>query len=534
MKKLYHSAIQSKWVEAMRLTLVFAAVLTVVVSASFGIAHAQDASVDQLALEVNQTKVKTNDNNSRIQALETKDVVHEKELILQLEKIDGNVKKHQVKDILDVVQDTKLKEALEHRKVIELKQVADKLIIDDNKVKIEAAVLERVDIKKKQVDNKLIIDDNKAKTDTAILEREVLKSKDIELQAEASVTKSKADQNESDIQNLKGGLPVEVEARIAADSDLQSQIDNIELVPGPPGPQGPQGPIGPEGQGQTINLTIDPTQFPGIEAQDFNALFPDAVLNMATLEMSDLGTSCKVIVINGPATEIQVVEGYGGTGNHFDHSGLSQELPFVIEIPPSADCHDELLLYFDSYVDYPSAISLIVKNSENAESFRWNFSDFEPAGYTAGLEGTRFNFTQKNIPDNTNHIAKNPEYGSNVYSNNPLTDKLLEVSGRPSVFPAVIEEAERSLILVYDYVEGNDVWVWMKEVVEYGTTTSSLLKNDVSVVTLDGDGGEISRDYYYGCFPKKYEQYTGFTQDIQTKARVILNCDYRVLGESGT
>jgi len=65
-----------------------------------------------------------------------------------------------------------------------------------------------------------------------------------ELQTDVSSTKSKADKNKADIENLKGGLPAEVAARKAADTDLQNQLNNIQLTPGPPGPEGPAGPPG--------------------------------------------------------------------------------------------------------------------------------------------------------------------------------------------------------------------------------------------------------------------------------------------------
>ena len=61
------------------------------------------------------------------------------------------------------------------------------------------------------------------------------------IQDEATTAKNKANQNATEIQNMKGGLPAESAARIAADDDLQNQIDNIQLIPGPPGPPGPQG-----------------------------------------------------------------------------------------------------------------------------------------------------------------------------------------------------------------------------------------------------------------------------------------------------
>lgn len=61
------------------------------------------------------------------------------------------------------------------------------------------------------------------------------------IDSKASQAKSKSDQNASEIESLKGGLPAEREARIAADNNLQLQIDNIELTPGPKGDKGDPG-----------------------------------------------------------------------------------------------------------------------------------------------------------------------------------------------------------------------------------------------------------------------------------------------------
>jgi len=77
-----------------------------------------------------------------------------------------------------------------------------------------------------------------------------------ELQTDVSATKGKADANAAAIQSMKGGLPAEQAAREAADADLQTQINNIQLTPGPQGEQGipgvagstgPQGIQGPKG-----------------------------------------------------------------------------------------------------------------------------------------------------------------------------------------------------------------------------------------------------------------------------------------------
>jgi hypothetical protein len=58
---------------------------------------------------------------------------------------------------------------------------------------------------------------------------------------------------------LLEALNAEEAARIAADADLQDQIDNIELTPGPQGPQGETGPQGPQG----IQGPIGPQGPPG-------------------------------------------------------------------------------------------------------------------------------------------------------------------------------------------------------------------------------------------------------------------------------
>ncbi len=61
------------------------------------------------------------------------------------------------------------------------------------------------------------------------------------------------------LDDLQTQLGAEETARIAADNNLQSQMDNIELTPGPLGPVGPVGPAGPSGafgdyQSRQINV----------------------------------------------------------------------------------------------------------------------------------------------------------------------------------------------------------------------------------------------------------------------------------------
>jgi len=50
------------------------------------------------------------------------------------------------------------------------------------------------------------------------------------------------------LDDLHEQIVQEISDRIAADQDLQNQIDTVELIEGPPGPQGEPGPEGPQGE----------------------------------------------------------------------------------------------------------------------------------------------------------------------------------------------------------------------------------------------------------------------------------------------
>lgn len=98
------------------------------------------------------------------------------------------------------------------------------------------------------------------------------------------------------------------------------------------------------------------------------------------------------------------------------------------------------------------------------------------------------------------------------------------VSGVAGYFPAVEERTDRTLTLVYNYIEGGGLWDWVVTIAEYGTTNQG--KKDIIITTLDENLAELSTENYHRCFPVRYEQFTGFAQDIQTKERVIIHCGY--------
>jgi hypothetical protein len=274
-------------------------------------------------------------------------------------------------------------------------------------------------------------------------------------------------------------------------------------------------------------LTIDPLQFPGLAAQDFGALFPDTVLNTTRLEISGACTG-DVVVINGPAAEIQVLEAFDAHGRHDDQSGLSMELPLVIETIDGAagNCTQELLTeYFDtSALNHDvRALALVIRDSSGVPRIRWEISDFIPVSYLNGVQGRRFTFENSAAPNNATEIERDPITKPFATSFNPDTDFLIDVSGLGTFAAPVSVSSGRILTIELNWPEGS-LWAWVVDAIQQGT--SSAGKRDVALMTLNDAAIPIERVTYHDCFPKKFEQFAGFVQDIQLKERVILNCDY--------
>ena len=85
-----------------------------------------------------------------------------------------------------------------------------------------------------------------------------------------------------------------------------------------------------------------------------------------------------------------------------------------------------------------------------------------------------------------------------------------------------MDDAYARLTLVYDFVEGGQLLRMVHDTVEFGTTI--LGKGDL--ILSDISGGTGAPRVYHGCFAVRYEQFTGFGQDIKLKERVVIDCDY--------
>ena len=301
-------------------------------------------------------------------------------------------------------------------------------------------------------------------------------------------------------------------------------------VAGPPGPKGDTGATGPAGPGRTINLTIDATQFPGIVAQDFVALFPDTLANTTVLDIDGVGSSCRVVIVNGPALEIQVLQ---LASDRFE-SGFAQELPLVFEALPSVggpsgvDCTADLQLWLDTFnsASGPRNVRITVRDQNGATGYRWDLFNYVPSASAPGIEGRRFTLTHSLPPDSIVDLNRDTDWGSQSLFQ--PGDKRVEIDGETTgQYPAVIAETPNGVTLEYGFLEGGTLWNWVRNTIERGSLSE---RRNLSVITVDSAMNEISRMNYFGCFPKRYEQFTGFALTLQGKERVITQCDFRQPG----
>ena len=244
----------------------------------------------------------------------------------------------------------------------------------------------------------------------------------------------------------------------------------------------------------------------------------------AIFEISGVCTA-KFMVVKGPAVEIQVIPGFSGTGVD-DHSGLAAEQPLEIEtipslaVNPGGDCETEMRTWLTRVPD-PRSISILSTDVAGLEKVRLNLYEYQPASEAPGKEGgVRFTLEHTQPPNSRFLIERYPATFPNNASQNPSTDKRVEIEGiNTGLYPAieVEDEAAATLVLVYDYTEAGGIFSWVTQTIEVGTQSAG--KRSVSVST----GGNTQN--YFGCFPARWNQFSGFTLYFQLKERVTLECD---------
>ncbi len=242
--------------------------------------------------------------------------------------------------------------------------------------------------------------------------------------------------------------------------------------------------------------------------------------NIAQLEIDGVLVFNPVVVISGLGINIERIPQFVEGAPDFV-PGTNMEDDLVIEV----NLFDEggLQGMFDNPPAGRRDMSLIVRDLRDAEVFRYNLFEYEPAGYTdVGNGRARFTFTQALDSNNTLQIqpGQNGTFGQQI-SNNPETDTLVEISGIIFNFYPQVENdpIERTLTLTYDINEGDGLYTWFKVTSERGDNNL-----DMSVIEQT-NGIETSRTNYYEVFPIRWEIYDGFSLPAKIKARIVLSYD---------
>jgi len=275
----------------------------------------------------------------------------------------------------------------------------------------------------------------------------------------------------------------------------------------------------------TFNGTVHVSKITGLLGDGFTLQFPDILNNLTIIEMEGIPYTGPVVILTGPGYDIERITGFSGTGQPNDTYGFAMEHPFIFEVDGSLAA--SLVSYFNAYASNPAGTPIkagsIITNRLNGTEFqRWNFFNFAPKSYTAGLDGrTRFTLEVKKLPDGIAdwESGSGDTFGT-AGSYNPATDKMIEISGIPGiVFSQVTDdEVNRTLTFSFDIQEGNGIQTWVINVVKRFVS----LRRDLSVITLNGSMVEIARMNYYGCFPIKFEV-TGLGLDSRIKATIVLS-----------
>jgi len=251
--------------------------------------------------------------------------------------------------------------------------------------------------------------------------------------------------------------------------------------------------------------------------------------NTVLMEIAGLPI-CEAVVVSGPAIEIERIPGFT-LDRPDDNPGRTTVSPFVFEY--SGENEAELGRYHDDFMAGgrpPRVMTMIVRDLSGEEAFRWNFFEFGISKIAPGLQGrSRYTFTPPSVADLS--LRREGDFLAQP-SKNPQTDTRMEIEGvQTGQYPVVdLDTSDRTITLTFDYAEGGDIWPWVVETTRgHGSKRSMSIIEEDPAVPVDrrtGYGQEIARKNYFGVFPIKYEQFTGFNLVDKIKERVVLSYSF--------
>ena len=272
-----------------------------------------------------------------------------------------------------------------------------------------------------------------------------------------------------------------------------------------------------------IRGPIHYSQITGLLGDGFTLRIPDIANNLAEVEISGMASG-EMVIVTGPGYDIERIPGFQANGVPDDQPGFSQAHPFVFEVGGAEAA--ALQAGFDQHATNPGLfpprdMSLLVKDRSGAEAFRWNFYAFEAVNYEPAADGrTRFRWAPTSpVPYCIEARDKDDPFVDGV-SYDPATDTRVDIEGVAEFAPTLeVDEADRTLTMTFGLTEGGGILIWVKNTIN-GITD----KRSASTWT-PLNGAKQSGRAYFGCFPVKYEQHSGFALSSKIRARVTVSYD---------
>ena len=224
--------------------------------------------------------------------------------------------------------------------------------------------------------------------------------------------------------------------------------------------------------------------------------------------------STPIKVINGPGILIDRL--IGGPGAYIPGSASMK----VFSIETSGSNASSLKGWADEF-DRTRSGSLLVKNLQGEETYRWNLYEIVPLHYEKDSEDqTQFHFSLVRIEEFNLPMDLPVNY-------NGETDKGVEISGVTMMAAEVREDGTHNTLTIdFGYEAGlGETYGWTQQFIEGLDERKSM-----SVITY-GPGGyfeddEISRRNYFEVFPIRFEQIDGFSTDVYGRFRFVLSFDW--------
>lgn len=270
------------------------------------------------------------------------------------------------------------------------------------------------------------------------------------------------------------------------------------------------------------NFNIDISQITGLIGQGWTTLIPDALYNIATVEIEGVygGPALMVGTVGFETERISIPTiVVDGVQRYREEAGLSMEFPIAFETSDPAAI-TALKSWFDGSRELKAG-SIIINNLAGSETNRWNFYEYGPDRYEAGADGrTRFILKHNLLPNNICHFEMAGDDFGNEHSYNMATDKLIEIEGvsHPGFCPAVtVDEVNRTITLTMDYNEGAGIYNWARSVLRGLAEAKSM-----SIIETSDGVTEISRKNYFECITIKWELIYGFGLNVKLKSRLVI------------